>query len=301
MNNTTVSNGGLPAPCQKIDTHMHLSLPGQTDGLPATTPAQMLPHMQELGIRKALLMSCGETPGTIPGGGNDTVRAIARQDPVHFAWACNLDYHNFHTIEARLKLCKEDGAVAIGELMLNLPVDDPFLQAVYTVAGRLGLPVTLHFFPTVGGGYGVVDEPSLPGLERMLAAYPHTVFVGHSSPFWAEISGDAPADPARRNEWGHGPVTPGGRVPELLARYPNLYADLSANSGSCAVLRNPDFGLWFLHRFACKLLFATDMTGPDQNFPLGPWLDTQAAAGALPMQDYEAICFGNAQRLYGFA
>ena len=32
---------------------------------------------------------------------------------------------------------------------------------------------------------------------------------------------------------------------------------------------------------------------------VGDPLDGQAAAGTLPPQDYEAICFGNAQRLYG--
>lgn len=301
MNHTTLPNGGLLVPCQKIDTHMHLSLPGQTGGIPAATPAEMLPHMQQFGIRKALLMSCGETPGIIPGGDNAACCAIARQDPEHFAWACNLDFQDAGTVEQRLVRYKEQGAVGIGEFMINRPVEDPFLQAVYAAAGRLGLPVTFHFFPTVGGGYGVVDEPGLPGLERMLAAYPHTVFVGHSSPFWAEISGDAPREPSRRNAWGAGPVLPGGRLPYLLSRYPNLYADLSANSGGCAILRDPDFGLRFLHEFADKLLFATDMTAPEQRFPLGPWLDEQAACGALPLCDYEKICFRNARRLYGFA
>lgn len=88
-------------------------------------------------------------------------------------------------------------------------------------------------------------------------------------------------------------------LPHMRARYPNLRADLSANSGGCAILRDPAFGLDFLHRFAGQLLFGTDMSRVDQVFPLGGWLDGQAAAGTLPPQDYEAICFGNAQRLYG--
>ena len=57
-----------------------------------------------------------------------------------------------------------------------------------------------------------------------------------------------------------GPVCPGGR---LLARYPNLRADLSAHSGGCAILRGPAFGLDFLHRFAGQLLFGTDMSRAD--------------------------------------
>ena len=286
--------------CRKIDVHMHLAPAARAGGVPAATPAQMLPHMRALGIRKALLMSSGESAGTIPGGDNEACRIMARQDPDHFAWACNLDHRGSpRTVEARLAACRVPGAVAVGELILNLPVDDPFLQAVYAAAGKLGLPVTFHFSPAPGEGYGVVDAPGLPGLERMLAAYPGTVFVGHSCPFWAEISGDAPASPAGRSAWSSGPVRPGGRLPRLLARYPNLRADLSANSGGCAILRDPAFGLDFLHRFAGQLLFGTDMSRADQVFPLGGWLDGQAAAGTLPPQDYEAICFGNAQRLYG--
>lgn len=95
-------------------------------------------------------------------------------------------------------------------------------------------------------------------------------------------------------------VVLGGRLPYLFAHYPNLYADLSANSGSCAILRDPDFGLRFLHKFADKLLFATDMTTPEQHFPLGPWMDEQVAYGKLSFCDYEKICFRNAQQLYAF-
>lgn len=302
----TISNGGAgapqtgrPAPCPKTDVHMHLLPAGQRAEIPAASPAQMLPHMQALGIHRALLMSSGETRGTIPGGCNADCCAMARQDPAHFAWACNLDGRDPATVEARLARCRDRGAVAVGELMLHRPVDDPFLQAVYAAAGRLGLPVTFHFSPAAGRGYGVVDGPGLPGLERMLAAYPDTVFVGHSQPFWIEISGDAPADPDARNGWGRGPVTPGGRVGQLLARYPNLYGDLSAHSGGCAILRDPAFGLEFLHRFARKLLFATDMTGPDQRFPLGDWLDGQLRAGTLSRADHRQICRENARRLYG--
>ena len=45
---------------------------------------------------------------------------------------------------------------------------------------------------------------------------------------------------------------------------------------------------------------ALDIRGRVQAHPNpAAWLDGQAAAGTLPPQDYEAICFGNAQRLYG--
>ena len=97
--------------------------------------------------------------------------------------------------------------------------------------------------PEEGYSYGVVDEPGLPLLEACLKKHPDTLFLGHSQTFWIEISKDAPKDREGRNQWGKGPVVPGGRVPELFLRYPNLCGDLSANSAGCALMRDPQFGL----------------------------------------------------------
>ena len=42
------------------------------------------------------------------------------------------------------------------------------------------------------------------------------IFIGHSQPFWHEISGDALASPEERNQWGKGKVYSGGRLIYLL-------------------------------------------------------------------------------------
>lgn len=117
--------------------------------------------------------------------------------------------------------------------------------------------------------------------------------------FWIEMSGDAPTEKEARNQWGKGSVAPGGRVPELFAKYPNLYGDLSANSAGQAILRDPAFGLEFLETYADRLFFATDMVNAGMTFPLGAWLDEQTAKGALSTQAYQKICRGNAQRVFG--
>ena len=88
-------------------------------------------------------------------------------------------------------------------------------------------------------------------------------------------------------------------MPELFARYPNLYGDLSANSGSRAIMRDPAFGLAFLEAYADRLFFATDMVNTDMVFPLGAWLDQMADEGKLSRAAYEKILFGNAQRIFG--
>ena len=153
--------------------------------------------------------------------------------------------------------------------------------------------------PEVGFSYGVVDAPGLPLLEETLKKYPGLKMLGHSQSFWIEISGDAPTGKEERNSWGSGRVVPGGRVPELFEKYPNLYGDLSANSGGQAIMRDPEFGLAFLEKYADRLFFATDMVNTDMVFPLGAWLDEQLESGNLSREAYEKICFGNARRIFG--
>lgn len=283
----------------KIDLHLHCSrrpVP-RTQELFVSTAKEMVPHMQALGIEKGVLMSMGESGG--PMGSNEENRMICEEDPLHFAWMCNLDPAGEGSVRERLAKYKAQGAIGIGELIINRRLDDPLLQEIFAAAGEYQLPVTFHMSPAVGFHYGVVDDPGLPLLEQTLKQFPNTIFLAHSQPFWIEMSADAPKDIQGRNAWGQGCVMPGGRAPELFERYPNLYGDLSANSGGCAIMRDTAFGLQFLERYADRLFFATDMVNTEMVFPLGQWLDEQYAQGRLSEAAYEKICRANAQRVFG--
>ena len=220
---------------KKIDLHMHimttLSIP-KIGKLNLSSPKKMIAHMDELGIGKAVLMSSGEKK--IPFGKNSTCIKICKKYPEHFAWMCMLDYENEATIYDRLAEYKRQGAIGVGELTINKRLDDSFLQAVFTAAEKLSMPVTIHMSPEEGYSYGVVDEPGLPLLEDVLKKYPNLKVLGHSQTFWIEMSADAPKDKEGRNSWGQGMVAEGGRVPELFEKYENLYGDLSANSAGQA-------------------------------------------------------------------
>lgn len=283
---------------KKIDLHMHLTLRQipKLGKLHLSSAKNMLSHMDALGIDKGVLMSGGERRA--PFGTNAKNQAICKRYPDRFAWMCNLDPVHPETVHRRLSEYKAQGAIGIGELTLNRPLDDGFLQTVFACAEQLELPITIHMSPEVGYRYGVVDLPGLPLLEQVLQTYPKLKILGHSQAFWIEMSGDAPADREGRNSWGHGPVLPGGRVPELFRRYPNLYGDLSANSGGQAIMRDPEFGLRFLETYSDRLFFATDMANTDMVFPLGAWLDEQVKSGGLSSAAYENICFKNAQRIF---
>lgn len=285
---------------KKIDLHMHIMT---TTGLPKigklnlSGPKKMIAHMEELGIKKAVLMSSGEKKN--PFGKNSICKKICRKYPEHFAWMCMLDTVKEETVYDRLAEYKSQGAIGIGELTINSRLDDSFLQAVFAAAEKLNMPVTIHMSPEVGYSYGVVDEPRLPLLEEVLKKYSNLKILGHSQTFWIEMSADAPDDKESRNSWGQGPVAEGGRVPELFEKYENLYGDLSANSAGQAIMRDPAFGLHFLETYADRLFFATDMVNADMVFPLGAWLDEQVESGKLSREAYEKICWKNAQRVFG--
>lgn len=285
---------------KKIDLHMHVittwNIP-KIGKFNISNPEKMIAHMDELGIAKAVLMSSGEKKA--PFGKNKTNCKICEKYPDRFAWMCTVDPVDESTVYDRLAEYKRQGAIGVGEFTINRRLDDPFLQAVFTAAEKLELPVTIHMSPEVGYSYGVVDEPRLPLLEGVLQQYPNLMILGHSQTFWIEMSAEAPDDKEGRNSWGHGPVVPGGRVPELFERYENLYGDLSANSAGQAIMRDPEFGLNFLETYADRLFFATDMVNSDMVFPLGAWLDEQVEQGTLSREAYEKICYKNAQRVFG--
>ena len=284
---------------KKIDLHLHLTpfqLP-KLGKMNLTSGKNMLPHLEELGIEKGVLMSSSE--GGLPFGTNKANRKICQQFPDRYAWMCAVDPKGKEPVYDRLARFKSQGAIGIGELTVNRRLDDPFFRELFAAAEKLNMPVTIHMSPEVGYSYGVVDDPGLPLLEQVLKTYPNLMILGHSQTFWIEMSADAPKEKEARNQWGDGPVIPGGRVPELFEKYPNLYGDLSANSGSRAIMRDEKFGLAFLERYADRLFFATDMVNRDMVFPLGAWLDEKAASGDLSREAYEKIIRTNAQRIFG--
>ena len=284
---------------KKIDLHLHLT-PFQIPKLGKMNLASaknMIPHLEELGIEKGVLMSSAEKG--LPFGTNKANKSICDKFPGRYYWMCALKPEHPEAVYDRLAAYKKQGAIGVGEVTINRRLDDPFLQALFAAAEKLELPVTCHMSPEVGFSYGVVDEPGLPLLEQVLKAYPKLKLLGHSQTFWIEMSADAPKDKEGRNAWGQGPVIPGGRVPELFEKYPNLYGDLSANSAGRAIMRDEEFGLAFLEKYADRLFFATDMVNTDMVFPLGAWLDEQVSSGKLSRRAYDLICFGNAQRVFG--
>ena len=152
----------------------------------------------------------------------------------------------------------------------------------------------------MGYQYGIVDDPGLPLLEDALKQYPKLKLIGHSPVFWIELSKDAPVDKIGRGERGMGRIISEGRVVKLMRKYPNLYGDLSAGSGFCAITRDEEFGLHFLEEFSNQLLFGTDTVSVKASWqsPLGEWLEKKYAEKQISESTMKKICYENAQRIY---
>ena len=191
---------------------------------------------------------------------------------------------------------KNAGCRGVGEYSANLPFDDPYNMNVFRQVEEFELPLIFHVGPTIGGCYGCYDDLHLPRLEKVLQTFPRLRSLGHSQPFWSEISSDVTEE--SRNTYPEGKVTP-GRVVELMRRYPNLHGDLSATSGYNAVSRDPEFGRWFLEEFQDRLFFGTDICNQPQETPLVPFFRELREKRLISQEAYERIAWRNADELLG--
>ena len=172
------------------------------------------------------------------------------------------------------------------------------MQNLFHYCEELGLPVTIHIAPEPEGYYGIVDELSLPRLEKMLKKFPNLKILGHSQPFWSEI-GDNNSNEVR-NKYVKGEVK-NGRLTELLREYGNLCCDISAGSGANALMRDRDHAARFIEEFADRLLYGFDytMTCNTHPYEINDFYMEMAESGYISYENYYKIVRGNALKLFG--
>ena len=180
-----------------------------------------------------------------------------------------------------------------GELKIRMMLDDWDAIRMYRFCGEKGLPVLVHIdyefdrgtpYPRPNYWYG----GGIDAFERAIAKCPETNFLGHAPGFWSHISGDDLYD---KTGYPKGKVQPGGKLIEMLRKYPNLYCDLSAGSGCNALSRDPEFAVEFLTEFQDRILYGRDyFDNIHQDF-------LNSIADKLPAGVLDKIYSGNALKL----
>jgi uncharacterized protein len=225
-----------------LDTHLHLRKDADA----------CFVHMQGCGVTNAILLT--RAP--------DQDRAKQEMDhrPGRFARSVTTD-PTVPDADKVLRDALKGGAVSIGEMKFHVALDSPEMRRVYDIAAEMKVPVMMHIqtFPHFPGE--MPYNTGYPQFDKVLRAYPRTMFIGHGDLFWAHISADVPRD----RGYPAGPIKPGGLTDKWLSDFPNLYADMSANSGNNALSRDTAFTRDFIVRHHRKLLFGSDCSCTDGN------------------------------------
>ncbi|MDI9586685.1 MAG: amidohydrolase family protein [Acidobacteriota bacterium] len=290
-----------------IDIHTHIRVfdePASCDAFGSlfATPDQLRGKLEPLGIRAAVALPCVNPECIWVIQSVQEILLAAEQHPDFVIPFMNVDpRQNTNSPKSNLshqmQYYKDRGCRGIGEVCASLPFNDPLMENLFAHAQANELPLTFHIAPEQGGYYGIVDDLGLPLLEGALQKFPDLKFLGHSQPFWAEISGDLTRE--QRNTYPSGEVVEGGAIVRLMREYPNLYGDLSAGSGHNAVSRDPDFGYGFLTEFQDRLLFGTDVCDLRNETPLVGFLNRAVDEGCISREVYEKVGWKNAERLLG--
>lgn len=248
-----------------IDCHGHVKWYGYN-------AARLVDNMDANGIARMWLLSWECAPEELDSFYNDVfwpghtqlpfehVVEATEQFPDRFIPAYAPDPRKPGALKRLQGAVNYHGARVCGELKCRVMMDDPHALEMFIYCGEAGLPVLFHMdvpLPRheLGKDPGYWYCCDWENLARALECCPRTVFIGHAPGFWREISGDADAETTM---YPKGSVAPGGRLPQYLERYPNLYCDLSAGSGLGAISRDAEAGKAFLLTYQERCLFGRD-------------------------------------------
>ncbi len=213
-------------------------------------PGANIEHLDGCGVTKAVLLTRIAA--------EEQAKAAVQRHPGRFVRFSSADITKPESF-AQLKQSAKAGSLGFGEIKFHVAVDGPEMRRLYDLAAEARIPVLIHFQEVPQfAGEGVFNTP-FDHLPAMLKAHPKTIFIGHGDAFWSHISADVPADVP----YPTGKIRPGGLTDRMLSDFPNLYGDLSANSGRNAIGRDPEFYAGFAARHQDKLMFGSDCSCRD--------------------------------------
>jgi len=277
-----------------------------------SNPEEVIKRFDELGIDKGALLPIVSPEVYLPQS-NEEILEMVENYPDRFFAFCNIDPRAItNSADAPLgdilRYYKDKGCRGLGEVMPNMPIYHPMVQNLFKHTEDVGLPLTFDMQDQIGGIFGLYDDVGLPNLEHTMQRFPRLKILGHGPTFWAEIG--RLRTPADRSvvllpDWScpggllDYPIEEEGVVPTLFRRYENLYGDLSNEFALNALRRSPDYGIKFMNEFQDRLLFATDICGPDTPLHLADFLLELRNTGKISEQVFNKIARENAKKLFG--
>jgi predicted TIM-barrel fold metal-dependent hydrolase len=292
---------------KKIDIHAHVArhpeiVPKlQITGQRFLSVEELMEKYEALDIESGVLLPIVSPEGQWLLMPNEDCYLATKAHPNRFFWFCNVDPRSGENSEKAdlsyiIEHYKTLGAKGVGELTSNMYADDPKMENLFYHCVQCDMPVLIHISTGVGNGYGIVDELGLSRIEKELKKFPNLKLVGHSQPFWSEISADLTEE--LRVGYPKGKVKE-GRLAKLMRDYDNLYCDLSAGSGANALMRDKEYAGRFLEEFADRVLYGCDFCSVTNRiqFDFDAYLDEMVADGYLSVENYKKIVRENAVKL----
>jgi len=291
-----------------IDAHAHVYAFPKLICKGSTTPfmsaEEQIAIMDVQGIDKTVILPLISNETFAEPQSFGEVLYICKQYPDRFIPFCNLDprlalRQDMTSVDDYLYILeqyKNHGAKGLGELVTRIYWNDPSMVMMLQACEILDLPVLFHTITPDVNTYGVIDHPELPLLEESLQRFPKLNFIGHSQGFWGWISGEHYSQ--NKDPYPETPVKPNGRVGQLLDKYPNLYADISAGSGLFALQRDLNHAWKFLEEFQDKLLLGIDRcSAKDKHLTHVQWLTQARNDGNITPEIFEKIAWNNTNKL----
>ena len=294
-----------------IDIHAHMykypfpmSYDKEKDEFPLAflNEEQFVQTYDKLGIDRAVILPIVSAETYMPQSVGEVIDFCNRSGG-RFIPFCNIDPRVLDNTKDTdlgflIEFYKRQGCKGMGEVLPNMEFQDPKLQNLFYHCEKANLPLLFDCSGVKNREYGLYDDIGLPQLRASLEKFPNLIFIGHGPAFWAELEYIAPN--GQREGWLTTPLKGEGAVPKYMREYKNLWVDLSANSGYCAMTRDIEYTKKFMNEFWDRILFGTDVCSADGNPKvLINLLNEFHQNGVLSDEKFEAITHKNAERLLG--
>ncbi len=257
--------GSRPLPVPPIDFHAHLgevrSFHPKLKGWVRSGIDDLLSYMDEVGVERAVVHSLPprSDPYATFLSSEQLLEAVKGLGGRLIPFCCPDPLLDCAASGLGKLVC--EGCRGLGELKVQLRIDDPRVVRLLKEAEELGVPALVHVEegPLFHYCYGI---ESLPSVLREL---PDLKLVVHGPGWWSHISAERGPE-----LYPSGPIKGEGLVHRLLRRFDNLYADISATSGLNALKRDLEHAATFLGEFQDKLVFGTDFPCLSEEGQYGP-------------------------------